>query len=39
MGFDKAHFLVDWEQQVVTCPMGKQSISWLPTTSPKNGMR
>jgi transposase len=37
-GFDKAHFLVDWEQQVVTCPMGKQSISWLPNTYPKNGM-
>jgi transposase len=37
-GFDKAHFRVDWEQQVVTCPMGKQSLSWLPNTSPKNGM-
>jgi transposase len=37
-GFDKAHFLVDWDQQVVTCPQGKQSISWLPNTYPKNGM-
>jgi transposase len=37
-GFDKARFLVDWDQQVVTCPMGKQSISWLPNTYPKNGM-
>ena len=37
-GFDKAQFLVDWDQQVVTCPMGKQSISWLPNTYPKNGM-
>jgi len=37
-GFDKAHFPVDWEQQVVTCPMGKQSLSWLPNTSPKHGM-
>lgn len=37
-GFDKAQFLVDWEQKVVTCPMGKQSISWLPNTSPQNGM-
>jgi transposase len=37
-GFDKAQFLVDWDQQVVTCPMGKQSISWLPHTYPKNGM-
>ena len=37
-GFDKSQFLVDWEHQVVTCPMGKQSISWLPHTYPKNGM-
>jgi transposase len=37
-GFDKAQFLVDWDQQVVTCPMGKQSISWLPNTYPQNGM-
>ena len=37
-GFDKAQFLVDWDHQVVTCPMGKQSISWLPNTDPKNGM-
>ena len=37
-GFDKAHFLVDWDQQAVTCPQGKQSISWLPNTYPKNGM-
>jgi hypothetical protein len=37
-GFDKAQFRVDWDQQVVTCPMGKQSISWLPNTYPKNGM-
>ena len=22
----------------MTCPMGKQSISWLPNTSPQNGM-
>ena len=37
-GFDKSQFLVDWDRQVVTCPMGKQSISWLPNTYPKNGM-
>jgi DDE family transposase len=36
-GFDKAPFLVEWERQVVTCPMGKQSLSWLPNTY-KNGM-
>jgi transposase len=37
-GFDKAQFLVDWDRQIVTCPMGKQSIFWLPTTYPQNGM-
>ena len=37
-GFDKAQFLVAWDRQVVTCPMGKQSISWLPHTYPKTGM-
>jgi transposase len=37
-GFDKAQFLVDWDRQIVTCPMGKQSISWLPNTYPQNGM-
>ena len=31
-GFDKSQFLVDWDRKVVTCPMGKQSISWLPNT-------
>lgn len=25
-GFDKAHFHVDWERHVVTCPVGKQSL-------------
>lgn len=37
-GFDKAQFVVDWARQIVTCPMGKQSISWLPNTYPQNGM-
>jgi transposase len=32
-GFDKAHFRIDWEHQVVTCPAGKQSVSWLPKTT------
>jgi transposase len=36
-GFDKSQLLVDWDRKVVTCPMGKQSISWLPNTY-KNGM-
>src|SRR5512142_2457306 len=29
-GFDKGSFVVDWDRQVVTCPAGKESISWLP---------
>src|SRR5262245_2305701 len=33
-GFDKGSFEVDWDRQVVTCPAGKQSISWLPNTYP-----
>lgn len=37
-GFDKSHFIVEWDQQVVTCPAGKQSISWLRNTYPKNGV-
>jgi transposase len=37
-GFDKSQFLVDWDRRVVTCPAGKQSISWLPNTYPKNGL-
>lgn len=36
--FDKSAFLVDWERRVVTCPAGKRSISWLPSTYPKSGM-
>jgi len=38
-GFAKANFHVDWDQQVVTCPEGKQSISWLPSTYPQGGMQ
>jgi transposase len=37
-GFDKGSFVVDWDRQVVTCPAGKESISWLPNTYPQNGM-
>jgi transposase len=36
-GLDKAQFVVDWDQQVVTCPAGKRSISWLPSTYPQKG--
>ena len=31
-GFDKAHFHIDWDRQVVTCPAGRPSHSWLPKT-------
>jgi transposase len=37
-GFDKSRFLVDWDHHLVTCPAGKQNISWLPNTYPKNGL-
>jgi transposase len=37
-GFDKGSFVVDWGRQVVTCPSGKESISWLPSTSWKDGV-
>src|SRR5205823_623849 len=37
-GFDKGSFAVDWDRQVVTCPAGRESISWLPSTYPQNGM-
>ena len=37
-GFDKGGFVVDWDREVVTSPAGKESISWLPNTYPKNGM-
>jgi transposase len=29
-GFAKANFMLDWERQIATCPIGKQSYSWLP---------
>ena len=37
-GFAKSQFLVDWERQMVTCPAGQQSLSWLPNTYPQSGM-
>jgi transposase len=38
-GFDKSQFQVDWARKTVTCPAGKQSVSWLPSTYPQNGMK
>jgi transposase len=29
-GYDVAHFQIDWEAGVVTCPQGKQSVRWFP---------
>jgi transposase len=29
-GFDHTQFVINWEQQSVTCPAGKQSVWWLP---------
>jgi len=37
-GLPKAAFEVDWEREVVTCPAGKRSLSWLPNAWPKDGM-
>jgi transposase len=37
-GFAKGSFIVDWERRVVTCPAGKQSISWLPNSYLQNGV-
>ena len=36
-GFDNRYFPVEWDRQVVTCPAGKESVSFLPNTYPKNG--
>ena len=36
-GFAKSAFAVDWEARIVTCPAGKQSLSWLPNTYPASG--
>ena len=36
-GLTKSMFGVDWEREVVTCPAGKQSVSWLPSPYTKNG--
>jgi transposase len=29
-GYDVAHFQIDWEAAVVTCPQGRRSIRWCP---------
>lgn len=37
-GFDKASFLIDWEQKHVICPAGKQNYSWLPNGDGSRGV-
>ena len=37
-GLTKSAFAVNWDCEVVTCPAGKESISWLPSTYTGNGM-
>ena len=32
--FDTSHFVIDWDQEVVTCPNGKQSRYWKPAIWP-----
>lgn len=33
--FDTSQFVMDWDQEVVTCPNGKQSRSWKPAPDPR----
>src|SRR5215831_21098561 len=33
--FDISHFQIDWEQEIVICPMGKQSRPWKPSKGPR----
>ena len=35
-GYDVHSFKIDWENQVATCPNGKQSCSWRPGTKQSN---
>jgi transposase len=30
-GFDVAHFRVDWDAQIITCPQGRASLRWCET--------
>jgi transposase len=32
-GFDLAHFQIDWDAQVVTCPQGQHSVGWSEATT------
>ncbi len=30
-GYDVAHFHIDWDAEVATCPQGQRSVRWCPT--------
>jgi transposase len=34
--FDISHVQIDWEQEIVLCPMGKQSRPWKPSQGPRS---
>ncbi len=33
--FDLTHFQIDWDKQIITCPMGKTSSNWGPGRGPR----
>jgi transposase len=33
--FDLTHFQIDWDKQIITCPMGKTSSNWAPGRGPR----
>jgi transposase len=33
--FDISHFQIDWDQEIVLCPRGKQSRPWKPSQGPR----
>lgn len=37
-GYDTAHFHVDWEARVVTCPQGRASVRWCETQTTRGPM-
>lgn len=38
LAYDCSRFLIDWQQQRVTCPQGHQSKSWTPNHDPWNNL-
>jgi len=37
-GFEKASFLINWDQETVICPAGKTNYSWLPNGDQSRGV-